>query len=296
MIVQLGGVDIPDSPFTLPVIPTPEMRGEPVNIITGLNRPFGIALSQYGDIVVAERDAHCITKLNKAGKKVMSFGTKGTNEGQVTLPGGVAITNDGCLLVTDNHRVQKLTNNGVCVKSIGSSKSGSGRLKFNTPVGITVHPTTGQIFVADGNNNRIQVFNNDLTFSRTIAPTGNKQFNAPCDVALDNDGYMYVAEIKNHCITKLTTKGEYIKRFGSEGTAPGQLYCPSSLTVSNNLVYVTEYDNNRVSIFNTTGTFLHCFGKTGCKTGELHRPQGITIDTLGHLYVCDFFNNRIVVY
>ena len=126
LIVQVGGVDIPDSPFTLLVIPTPEMRGKPVNTITGLNRPHGIAVRDNGDIVVAEMDAHRIKILNKKGKKVRSFGTKGAKEGQFTGPRGVAITNDGHILVTDEHRLQKLTTDGVCVKSVGSSKSGSG--------------------------------------------------------------------------------------------------------------------------------------------------------------------------
>ena len=103
LIVQVGGVDIPDSPFTLPVIPTPEMRGEPVNIITGLNKPHGIAVCDNGDIVVAECGAHCITILNMKGKKVRSLGTKGTKEGQFTGPRGVAITSDGHILVTDDH-------------------------------------------------------------------------------------------------------------------------------------------------------------------------------------------------
>ena len=293
LIVQVGGVDIPDSPFTLP---TPEMRGKPVNTITGLNRPHGIAVSNNGDIVVAEWGAHCITTLNKAGKKVRSFGTKGAKEGQFIYPHGVAITNDGHILVTDNFRLQKLTTDGVCVKSVGSSESGSGRLQFNTPAGIAVHPTTRQIFVADGGNNRIQVFNNDLTFSRTIAPTGNKSFNIPFDVALDIEGYLYVAEYWSHCITKLTTKGQYITRFCSYGSAPGQLHCPSSLTINNNLVYVTEEDNNRVSIFDTNGTFIHCFGKEGSEEGEFTVPHGITTDTFGNLYVGDTYNNRIVVY
>ena len=66
-------------------------------------------------IVVAKCEAHRITILNKAGKKVRSFGTKGTKEGQFAHPRGVAITNDGHILVTDNHRLQKLTTDGVCV-------------------------------------------------------------------------------------------------------------------------------------------------------------------------------------
>ena len=199
LIVQVVGVDIPDSPFTLPVILAPEMRGKPVNTIIGLNGPQGIAVSDNGDIVVAERDVHRITILNKEGKKVRSFDTEGTKEGQFTCPSGVAITNDGHILVIDNHQLQKLTTDGVCLKSVGSSRSGRGLLQFNIPAGITVHPTTGQIFVADGNN-RIQVFNNDLTFSCTITPTG-KSFNCSFDIALDNERYLYVAEYSNHCIS-----------------------------------------------------------------------------------------------
>ncbi len=283
LIVQVGGVDISDGPFNLPVIP--EMRGKPVNIITGLNNPWGIAVSDKGDIVVAEYGAHCITTLNMEGKKVKSFGTKG----QFTCPRGVAITNDGHLLVTDKHRLQKLTTDGVFVKSVGSSESGSGQLQLNTPTGITVHPITGQIFVADTWNNRIQVFNIDLTFSHTITPSGNKRFYYPYDVALDNNGYLYIAEFWNSCITKLTTKGKNVTRFGST------LYRPTSLTINNDLVYVTESGNNRVSIFETNGTFLHRFGKKGSGEGEFKGPQGITIDTLSNLYVSETDNNRIAV-
>ena len=292
LIVKVAGVDIPDSPFTLPVIPTPEMRGEPVNTITGLNRPHGIAVRDNGDIVVAEQGAHCVTTLNKIGELMKRFGTYGSKEGDCT--NGVAITNDGHILVTDNHRLHKLTTDGVCVKSLGGEVSGSGQLQFYYPNGITVHHTTEQIFVADSSNNRIQVFNNDLAFSHSITRWFTNPLNEPFDVALDNEGYLYVAEFCNHCITKLTTEGKFITSFGSEGSAPGQLSCPSSLTINNNLVYVGERGNHRVSIFDVNGTFLHCFGKRGSREGELYSPFGITIDTYGNLYVSD--TNRIVVY
>ena len=296
LIVQVGGVDISDSPFTLPVIPTPEMRGKPVNIITGLNGPFDTVKCDNGDTVVAECGAHCITIFNKEGKKVRSFGTEGTKEGQFTRPRGVAITNDGHILVTDDHRLQKLTTDGVCVKSVGSSDVGNGQLQFNTPIGITVNPTTGQIFVTDYNNNRIQVFNNDLTFSRIITLKGNKQLNAPYDVALDQEGCLYVADSFNHCITKVNTKGQHVTKFGLDKSAPHQLFQPTSLTIDNNIVYVSEAGNNRISIFRIDGTFLHCFGKKGSGEGEFNGPHGIAMDCLGNLYVSDSQNNRIVVY
>ena len=175
LIVQVGGVDISGSPFTLPVIPSPKTRGKLVKMITGLDEPHGLAVCGNGDIVVAEFGAHCVTIMNKEGKKVRSFGAKG-KEGEFMYPKGVAVSNDGHILVTDRHRIQKLTFNGICVKAVGSINHESGQLQFNYPGGITVHPTTGQIFVADNINKRIQVFNNDLTFSHTITLHGDKPY------------------------------------------------------------------------------------------------------------------------
>ena len=190
------------------------MSIKPVKTITGLQGPWAIAVCDNGDIVVAEYGAHCVTIVNKEGEKVRSLGTRGTKKGQFTNPRGVAITNDEHILVTDEHRLQKLTFDGVCVQSVGSSESGSGQLPFNYPRGITVHPTTGLVFVADSFNNRIQVFNSDLTYAHSITLHGDERFiSLPYDVSLDSDGCVYVAEFGNNCITKLTTTGEYITRF-----------------------------------------------------------------------------------
>ena len=294
LTIRLGGVNIPSSPFTLHIIPSPQMRGKPVNIISGLNRPYGVVVSKNEEIVVAECGANRITILNKEGKKVKSFGTK---EGQFTYPRGVAISQDGHILVTDNHRLQKLTFEGDCVKSVGSSETGNGPLQLYSPIGITVHPTTGQIFIADSDNHRIQVLNKDLTYSHSFGKKGSspEQFNDPWDVTFDNEGYLYVADTKNNCIKKFTSTGQYISTFSSEGSNPGQIIQPTFIIIDNNLLYVSEYGNHRISIFDTNGCFIHCFGKSGSGEGEFNRPRGITVDSLGNLYVSDTDNNRLVV-
>ena len=184
------------------------MSSKPVKTITGLKGPYGIAVCDNGDIVVAEYAAVCVTIVNKEGEKVRSFGTKGTKVGQFTNPRRVVITNDEHILVTDEHQLQRLTFDGVCVQSVGSSMSGSGQLQFNYPMGIAVHSTAGLVFVADSHNNRIQVFNSDLTYAHSITLHGDKQFNSLYDVSLDSDGCVYVAEWSDHCITKLTTTRE----------------------------------------------------------------------------------------
>ena len=128
-----------------------------MKIVAWFNGPWGVAVDKKEQLIVAECSNHCIIVYDKEGKKVRSFGSLGTKEGQFTCPRGVAVTNDGHILVTDEHRLQKLTPEGHCVISVGSSERGSGPLQFNTPIGISVHSTTGQIFVADHDNHHIQV-------------------------------------------------------------------------------------------------------------------------------------------
>ena len=296
LIIQVGGVSIPSSPFTFSVIHSLQAKDKPIRIISGLNSPLNVAVSNNGNAVVVEQGAHCVTVISKEGKKVRSFGTEGSKEGQFTYPHGVAISNDGHILVTDWHRLQKLTFSGNCVKSVGGSERGSSQLQFNYPKGITIHPTTGEIFISDSLNNRIQVFNNDLSFLRTISPGGVESVKSPYGISLDSKGCLYVAECGNHCITKLTATGHYITRFGmNQGPAPIQLCSPFSLTIHNNLIHVSETVNKCVAIFDTEGNFLR-LSKGGSGERNFDTPYGITMDILGNLYVSDTYNNRILIF
>ena len=51
-----------------------------------------------------------------------------------------------------------------------------------------------------------------------------------------------------------------------------------------------------VSIFTTDGQFVSSFGGYGNKKDQFTNPRGITLDNEGCLYICDFDNNRLVVY
>ena len=269
----------------------------PAEVIVDVNRPCGIIVFDNSDVIVAEYGSDCVTIIpnEERDQSPLTRTIKRRSIEQFTLPSGIAITKDGHLLVTELNLLHELTIDGVRLKSVGGKNAGSGQLEFNRPFSIAVHSTMGQIFVAEFGNNRIQVLNDDLTFSHMITLDGDQQLHRPCDVALDNDGYLYIAERGNDCITKVTTTGEYITRIGSRGRTPGQLVNPSAIAINNNILYITEIGNSRVSIFNTNGHFLHSFdGTTSGK--EFNSPRGIAIDKLGNLYVNDTDNNRIVVY
>ena len=61
-------------------------------------------------------------------------------------------------------------------------------------------------------------------------------------------------------------------------------------------MYITDKDNNRISIFTTDSHFVRSFEGRGSSVGQCNYPYGLTFDREGYLYVCDYCNNRLVVY
>ena len=64
--------------MSIPVSVPPEKRGTPVKTISGLRGPSGVAVTDDGLVIVSENYDHCITILDKEGKKIRSFGSEGT--------------------------------------------------------------------------------------------------------------------------------------------------------------------------------------------------------------------------
>ena len=275
----------------------------PVRTIPELNRPYGVGVTDDGHIIVSERDGHCVTMLDRDGKKVKSFGLKklGIKNVKFSYPRGVAITQDNFIIVADNHKIQKISMDGKCITSVG--KQGSGPLEFDVPRGITISLITGQIYIADESNHRIQVLNSDLTFSHMFGLKGSAegQFNCPADVAIDRQGLLYVIDADNHRIQTFTPEGHFRAQFSIKGKQHGQ---PVGITIDdNNLIYVTEAilcfedsGNHGISIFTTDGQFVRSIGRYGSSVGQFNAPFGMTFDKEGYLYVCDCYNNRLVVY
>ena len=115
----------------------------------------------------------------------------------------------------------------------GSSEEGSGPLQFSYPEGIAVHLTTEQIYVAECDNNRIQVINSDFTYSHSIGSEGTApgKLKNPRDVAIDAVGDVYATNRDNHRIEVFTSDGKYLRQFGSSGSGDGQLCLPYSITI-----------------------------------------------------------------
>ena len=69
-------------------------------------------------------------------------------------------------------------------------------LQFQYPYGIAVHTHAGKVYVADTDNHRIQVLNEDMTYCSSFGSrgSGNGEFNGPRDLAFSSDGSVLVAD------------------------------------------------------------------------------------------------------
>ena len=297
--LQVYGAQFYDAPqVAIPINPYFD-NITPTHTLTGLNCPWGVAVTDDNHVIITEFSGHCLKVISKKGEVVKSLGGKGgSGNVKFSRPRGVAITPHKFILVSDNHKIQKISMEGNCVASFG--EEGSRQQQFNIPDGLSISPTTGQVYIADCVNDRIQVLNPDLTFSHSFGSkgSGNGNFNEPRDLAIDSEGSVYVAD-RNNCIQKFTQDGKFVGQFGTKGSGPGQLDMPYGITIDTEgtgLVYVSEYGNHRVSVFTSDGAFVTSFGKKGRNIDQFNGPVGLAFDKDGFLYISDAFNNRVVVY
>ena len=282
------------SPFTVVALRKLEA---PTRTITGLNKPWGVAVDKRGQIIIAESNGHCIS-IYSSGKKIRSFGQEGSAPGQFLSPRGVVVDRAGNILIVDgyNHRIQKLTADGKFITSVGSR--GDKRLQFSDPVGIGIGPSE-KVYICDRKNHRVQILNPDLTFSNSFGSegSGDGQFEYPWDVTFDGRGNVYVADSENHCIQVFTEDGRFLRKFSWRGGRDGELNFPASVAIdSGDVVYVVEMINHRISLFSSEGHFLRSFGSQGKGPGQFNEPFGIAVDKEGLMYVCDRSNGRLQIW
>ena len=147
--------------------------------------------------------------------------------------------------------------------------------------------------MCDGDNHRIQVFDLDLNFVRSIGSRGKGSY-APYDVKFDTAGNMYVADYNNSRVQVLASSGHFIRAFGEEGE--GKLSRPSGLHIANKHVYVSDCSDDCIVVYETSGRFVTRFGGWGQKEGELYYPGCITSCVDGFIHVCDWDNNRVQIF
>ena len=287
--VQVNDKEINGSPFTVTVYPDPKRLGNPVRTVTGLDRPYGIAFNNREEMIVSEWCAHRLSILDTRGQKIRTFGSRGDSPHQMILPKGVATDDSGNIYVSSQHKLQKFTSTGELIKCVGWKGGKEG--EFDDPRRLTLRDNL--VYVCDRDNHRIQVFDLDLNFVRSIGSrgSGRGEFKLPFDVKFDAAGNMYVAEWGNERVQVMDSSGRFIREFGQE-----KLSRPSGLLIADKYVYVSDVRGCCIVVYETSGQHVTSFGRPGLNEGEFRGPYCITSCVDGFIHVCDYWNSRVQIF
>ena len=290
--VRLNDKELNGSPFTITVYPDPTQLGHPVRVVTGVNTPYGIVFNSRGEMIVSECQSHQISIFDIRGQRIRTFGSRGNRPEQMECPAGIAIDDTDNIYVCSEHKLQKFTSSGELIKCIGQEGSKEG--EFNDPRGVTLY--NSEVYVSDSDNHRIQVFDLDLNFIRSIwsRGKGRGELDLPLDIKFDSTGNMYITDYWNHRVQVLDSSGHFIRLFGQEGE--GRLEWPASVFIADQYVYVSDIVQDRIVVYKSSGQFVTSFGGLSQKEGQLSRPFYITSCTDGYIYVSDFGNNIVQIF
>lgn len=181
---------------------------------------------------------------------------------------------------------------------------------LQVPLYMDVGPD-GRLYVANADNHEtpegtdeILVLDRDGQVVRRWGEhgTGPGQFdfgrNAGTDpiggVAVDSDGFVYVADTVNDRVQKFTSRGRFLLQWGSYGQGDGQFLEPIDVEVGpDGSVYVVDDVRDDIQKFDSDGNFLRKFGEHGSDPGQLKFTGSIAVDPAGIVYVADFDNDRV---
>ena len=161
--------------------------------------------------------------------------------------------------------VYKFDSDGKFITKWGSKGTGDG--EFNYPEGISVD-SSGNVYVADSFNHRIQKFDSNGKFIAKWGSkgTGDGEFNYPYGISVDSSsGTVYVADAVNRRIQKFDSNGKFIAKWGSKGTGDGEFDKPYGISVdsSSGTVYVADTYNRCIQKFDSKCKFITKWGSKG---------------------------------
>lgn len=189
------------------------------------------------------------------------------------------------------------TNLVTFISKVGTP--GTGSSQFSGPWGLAVDGS-GNVYVADGPNNRVQKFNSSGVYQQTFGSgygNGNGQLNNPIDVAVDGSGNVYVADQAfvspgNGRVQKFNSAGVYqAKTTSGLGSVIGGQIRGVALDGAGNL-FVADSSTSRIRKYTTAlGAETANFG-----SGTLSFPTGVACDSSNQVWVADATTARFYKY
>ncbi|CAH1251691.1 TRIM3 [Branchiostoma lanceolatum] len=257
--------------------------------------PFGVTVSEEGEIFVADRWNKRIQVFTLQGTFVSQFPTD-MSGGQKMKPDDIAIDWEGNLWVVGESNSARF--------AVQYDKQGRMLRKFAKRYkmrwrGVAVDTRNNHIVfslstgVSPLNNTQgeVQVVRPDGTLVRTVGQQqGMKDIGG---ITVDEEGNILVSDHGNHCVYVFNVDGQFLFQFGGERSGEGQLKRPRGICTDkagNIIVAETAYDHSRVKMFDKTGRFLKHI------TTDMENPWAVAMAPQGQLVITDSDNHKVTIF
>ncbi len=217
-----------------------------------LARPNVIAI-RGNEVWVTDRLRRALYVYTLEGKLLREFKPKGEEKKWKWAPFAMAFARDGRFVVTDvgdtkRHRVHFFSEDGSRTATVGQTAGVTGLTEapggFLFPSSVAIDKT-GTVFVSDGDNRRIQVFDKNAEFKRFLESSG-----IPRGSAFDAKNRLVVVDALAHNADIYSTKGDRLTQFGSQGFGPGQFNYPGFVAINDrNRIFISDRENNQVQVW-----------------------------------------------
>lgn len=271
------------------------------------NGPYGIAVDSNDFVYVTDTNNYRVQKFTSTGQYLNQF----DNTDLFASPLGIDIDFSGNIFLTkEDCTIQVFDPYFNLIIQWGETTSDSlaNEMGLGQPHNIAVD-SKGFIFVVNWSgfvkkfsiNDKHQV-QFETVWGFDTGGDDSSMFYGPRGIAVDSDGFVYVADEGHNCIQKFTTNGDFVSKWGIYGNLPGEFNGPYGITIdSEGYAYVADTWNRRIQKFDSTNHFISqlneymVVGDDGNLSGDqLGFVRDIAVDSKGNVYVTDFDNNRVV--
>ena len=227
----------------------------------GFVHPLGLALDAQQNLYVVDQVKRGVSVRDPSGKEIRSITDK-----SLIRPTGIAIDRQrGKIYVVDTANETSSNQQNVKIFAMDGKLLGHVGLGYGNVPGAFIFPTyialdsAGDIFVTDTLNNRVQEFDPNGKYVRSIGSNGDTpgNFGRPKGVAVDTFGDLYVTDSAWSNVQMFNNKGQPLMFFASRGMMPGWLQNPTAIAIDkSNHIYVGDYINHRVEEYQLVNTVL----------------------------------------
>ena len=250
--------------------------------------PYGMAIDSKNRLYVADQKVGAVFVFNTETRDTELI--RNGFEAHFAMINAIAVDDDDRVFISDgklgkvlvfdaNHKIAGQINEGLV-----------------DPLGLAIDTERRLLYVVDTKQDVVFVYDADSlkplrklgTPGKNHTLTGPGEFSLPTNIALDQDGNVYVTDSLNFRVEIFDADGNFVSQFGQHCDAIGCFERPKGIAVdSDGHIWVVDSNLALVEIFNRDGQLLGYVGGPGRSLGRFNDPMGIAIDKNNRVFVSE---------